>query len=79
MSCGAVPVVAPLEGVRALLGDADARLIASADSADALAQSVISLLREDLAPLQRLLFQRSDQFAYAKAADRLMRAYAEIL
>jgi len=79
MSCGAVPVVAPLEGVRALLGDADARLIASAHSADALARSVISLLREDLAPLQRLLLQRSDQFAYARAADRLMRAYAENL
>src|SRR5438132_4809909 len=79
MSCGVLPIVAPLEGVRALLGDAGLRLIASDHSADTLARSVISVLREDPAPLQRLLFERSDQFAYANAADRLMRAYAEIL
>jgi glycosyltransferase involved in cell wall biosynthesis len=79
MSCGVIPVVAPLEGVGALLGETSARLVASDNSAEALARTVISLLREDPAPLQRLLFERSDQFAYPRAADRLMLAYEKIL
>ncbi len=79
MACGNVPVVAPLEGMGALLGDTAARLVASDDSADSLSRTVISVLREDPAPLQRLLLERSDQFSYPRAAERLMRAYAEIL
>jgi hypothetical protein len=79
MACGAVPVTVPLDGMPSLFGDFSPRLIAGEASPGSLAQRVDELLREDLAPLQRLLLQRSDQFAFPRAADRLMQAYAEIL
>jgi glycosyltransferase involved in cell wall biosynthesis len=79
MACGAVPVTVPLDGIPSLLGDFSPRLIAGEASPGSLAERVGALLREDLAPLRRLLLQRSDQFAFPRAADRLMRAYAEIL
>ena len=79
MACGAVPVTVPLDGMRSLLSDLSPRLIADEASPGSLSLRVEALLREDLAPLRRLLLQRSDQFAFPRAADRLMRAYAEIL
>lgn len=79
MACGVVPATYPLEGLRALLGDASSTCIAAASSPEALAQTVSALLARDLAPMRRAAHERSHEFGYARAAQRLITAYERAL
>jgi glycosyltransferase involved in cell wall biosynthesis len=69
MACGVPPATYPIEGMRALTGNAH---IASAPSAEALATLAASLLRQDL---RSAVIERSRLFGYDAAAQRLMAAY----
>jgi glycosyltransferase involved in cell wall biosynthesis len=69
MACGVPPATYPIEGMRALTGDAH---IASAPTPEALATLAASLLQQDL---RASVIERSQRFGYAAAAQRLMAAY----
>jgi glycosyltransferase involved in cell wall biosynthesis len=70
MACGVPPAAYPIEGVEALV---DAAHIASDSSPEALASLASSLLdRPDLRPA---MYERSLEFGYDRAAQRLIGAY----
>lgn len=77
MACGVPPVVAPVEGVGALLRGFESDLIAAMPSSGALAQKALALLaaasRESLSVA---VASHSRQFGYAAAARRLLDAYS---
>jgi glycosyltransferase involved in cell wall biosynthesis len=75
MACGVVPVSAPIEGVDALLEGVPASLIALSAAPEALATRVIPLLAERDVSLRRAVIAHSQNFGYAAAAERLLRAY----
>lgn len=77
-ACGVIPVTFPIPGVAELLGDLALPLIASESSAEAAAAKTIDVLRGDAAMLRRRVWERSDEFRYARAAERLMRVYDSI-
>lgn len=80
MSCATIPAVFPIEGLSALLGDLSAECMASAESPERLAQTVAGILNApDLAPLRRRVRDRSDEFNYERAAQRLIDAYQRLL
>jgi glycosyltransferase involved in cell wall biosynthesis len=69
MACGVPPVVAPLEGIDALV---PAELIARTHTAEALAETA----RKTLDAPRTDVFARSQQFGYEAAARRLIAAYS---
>lgn len=69
MACGVPPATYPIEGVEALV---DAGHIAAASSPVALASLASSLLDRDL---KQTMFERSLEFGYDRAAQRLLAAY----
>jgi len=75
MVCGVVPITFPLEGMPAILGDLAPRLIATASTPDAAASNVLAAFRSDIAELRRRAYQQSENFSYARAAERLMGVY----
>ena len=76
MACGTVPVVAPLAGIEAIIGDLP--LIADAIAADALATLLLSRI-DDLDQLRARVVERAGEFAYPRAAERLIGAYSRVL
>ncbi|HUP59890.1 MAG TPA: glycosyltransferase family 4 protein [Thermoanaerobaculia bacterium] len=79
MACGVVPATYPLEGIDALLGDASSACIAATPAPDALARTVSELLSRDLASMRRAVHDRSREFGYERAAQRLRLAYERAL
>ncbi|HVR41301.1 MAG TPA: glycosyltransferase family 4 protein [Thermoanaerobaculia bacterium] len=72
MACG-VPVASlPLDGVRALAGSLP--LIADNLTPQALAERALAILKSDL---RKAVTQRSREFGYEQAAQRLLEAYGE--
>jgi glycosyltransferase involved in cell wall biosynthesis len=78
MACGVVPVTFPLEGMPALLGDLAPPLIADAATPTAAATRVITARQGDLATLRQRAFERSKEFGYAPAAERLIEVYEKV-
>jgi len=74
MACGVPPATYPLDGVRALVAD-DAHIAPEA-TPEALAATVAELLTRDL---QQAMAQRSLEFSYPRAAERLIEAYEAAL
>jgi glycosyltransferase involved in cell wall biosynthesis len=79
MACGVVPITFPIDGISALLGDLSGSLIAETSTPEAAARSVSAVARGDLADLRHLVFERSNDFGYAPAAERLIEAYGKII
>lgn len=75
MACGTVPIVAPLPGIDALV---DAKLIAADLAPNAIADCFFSNLNA-LDALRDEVTKRAGDFAYARAAARLMSAYSSVL
>jgi glycosyltransferase involved in cell wall biosynthesis len=73
MACGVPPASYPLEGVPALVGDS--AHIAQSATADALATTAAALLAREREPLRTAMNERSREFRYARAAERLIVAY----
>jgi glycosyltransferase involved in cell wall biosynthesis len=78
MACGTVPITAPLAGMEALLGNVSEKLMPSDPTADALASRLLSNV-EKLDDLREKVAQRAGEFAYPRAAERLMSAYSRLL
>lgn len=68
MACGTPALSLPIAGVAALFG-------ALPLIADPLAPLAISVLRENSDELRRAVWERAQEFAYARAAERLLAAY----
>ncbi len=80
MACATIPAVYPIDGMQAILSDLAPELMASDTTPAALAQVVTRLLKvEDLASLRRRVRDRSDWFAYDRAAERLLAVYGRAL
>jgi glycosyltransferase involved in cell wall biosynthesis len=75
MACGVVPVSAPIKGVDALLDGVGAPLVALSATPAALASRTIPILASRDASLRNAVIAHSQQFGYAAAAERLLRAY----
>jgi glycosyltransferase involved in cell wall biosynthesis len=75
MACGAVPIVAPMPGIDALV---EQKLIADAATADDLAKTLLGCV-DSLNDLRPRVVDRSAEFAYARAAEHLLTAYSNIL
>ena len=73
MACGVPPATFPLEGMDALVPP---ECIAGTTEAAALALTAASLLGRDL---RRAVYERSLEFGYDRAAQRLIRAYESAL
>ncbi|HEX8169260.1 MAG TPA: glycosyltransferase family 4 protein [Thermoanaerobaculia bacterium] len=69
MACGVPPASYPLEGVPVLTGAAH---VSAAATPESLAELAASLLSQDLS---RAVYERSLEFGYTRAAERLVRAY----
>lgn len=78
MSCGVVPVVAPLAGMNALLRGFDA-LIAPDSTPEAVAARAQQVIASALDPMRARLVRHTEQFGYSRAAERLRTAYATLL
>jgi len=76
MACGTVPIVAPLAGIEPLIGNL--ATIASDAKPDALATQLLSCV-DDLDTLRVRAVERATEFAYPRAAQRLLAAYSAIL
>jgi glycosyltransferase involved in cell wall biosynthesis len=76
MACGTVPITAPLNGMEAIVGELP--LIANDTSAAALADQVFTLV-EDLDALRTRVVEHAAEFAFPRAAQRLMTAYSQVL
>jgi glycosyltransferase involved in cell wall biosynthesis len=80
MACATIPATYPIDGMPAILSDLAPELMAADTTPAALAQAVTRLLRsDDLAPLRKRVRDRSDWFAYDRAAQRLLAVYASAL
>jgi glycosyltransferase involved in cell wall biosynthesis len=75
MACGVPPATFPLEGVHALLGPLSSACVAPAATPEVLAATALALLQRDARPLRRAAYERSLEFSYARAAERLLAAY----
>lgn len=75
MACGVPPVVAPLDGMEALLRPFERRLIAPERSAAAIAGKAVEVFRGGARGLGSELVGHSRQFSFASAAARLLAAY----
>lgn len=78
MACGVIPVTFPIAGMPALLGDLAGSLISGTSDPEAAAAKVAAISRGNLAELRRHAHDRSKEFGYPRAAERLIEAYAEI-
>jgi glycosyltransferase involved in cell wall biosynthesis len=78
MGCGVIPVTYPLPGMDALLGELAPLLIAGSGTSESLALQVTTNLRGDKAELRRRAYERSDEFGYERAAQRLSDVYFAI-
>jgi glycosyltransferase involved in cell wall biosynthesis len=78
MACGVVPVTFPIEGMSALLGDLAEPLIADAATPEAAALKVVAVLQGNIADLRRRAYERSNDFGYPRAAERLIEAYERL-
>jgi glycosyltransferase involved in cell wall biosynthesis len=76
MACGTVPITAPLEGMEAIVGGLP--LVAADTTAEALATLLLSRI-DDLDDLRTKVVSRAGEFAYPRAAQRLVTAYSQIL
>lgn len=74
MACGVTPVSAPIPGVEALVRDLDTPLVAAASTPEAIAARATPVLAAR-GTLQKAVVRQSQQFGYAQAAERLLRAY----
>jgi len=80
MSCATIPAVYPIAGLRALLGDLAGDCMADGASPEQLADVVVRILTmADHEPLSRRVQERSDEFNYDRAAERLITAYEGIV
>jgi glycosyltransferase involved in cell wall biosynthesis len=78
LGCGVPPVVAPIDGIQALLRGLEERLIAADRSSAAIAARAVALLgsdREGHRALRSAVATHSEQFGYDAAARRLLDAY----
>jgi glycosyltransferase involved in cell wall biosynthesis len=75
MACGVIPATYPIDGMSALTGPEH---IAAASTPEALAALTASLLGRDAAALRERVVQHSYDFGYARAARRLIDAYAAL-
>ena len=75
MACGVPPAAYPLEGISALLGDVAQWHIAPASTPEALAATVAGILERDPRPIRAAMYERSLEFGYARAAQRLLDVY----
>jgi glycosyltransferase involved in cell wall biosynthesis len=75
MACGVVPVTFPIAGIPALLGGLSDALIAGAGTPEAAAEKIVAIARGDIAELRRRAYEQSQEFSYARAAERLIDAY----
>ena len=79
MACATIPAVYPIDGMPTLLGDLSAELTAQSATPAALSEVVTRLLMlPDLADLRRRVRNRSDWFAYDRAAERLLSVYRSL-
>ena len=76
MACGTVPIVAPLLGMDAIVGELP--LVARESSADALSDQLLSRV-DDLDALRTRAVDRAAEFAFPRAAQRLLTAYSQVL
>ncbi|MDQ6799492.1 MAG: glycosyltransferase family 4 protein [Acidobacteriota bacterium] len=76
MACGTVPITAPLSGMEAIVGSLP--LIAGDTAADALAGLLLSRVG-DLDALRNRVVDRAGEFAFPRAAQRLLTAYSKLL
>jgi glycosyltransferase involved in cell wall biosynthesis len=76
MACGTVPITAPLPGMDAMVGELP--LVAGDTSADALANLLLSSVA-DLDTLRTRVVDRAGEFAFPRAAQRLLTAYSQVL
>jgi glycosyltransferase involved in cell wall biosynthesis len=72
MACGVPVATYPIEGIDALV---DPSHVASAATPEALASLAEALLARDAAPQRRAASERSQEFGYDRAAQRLVSAY----
>jgi glycosyltransferase involved in cell wall biosynthesis len=79
MACGTVPISVPLAGIEAILGPELSRSLIAADAtAQNLAVCLLARISE-LDALRKSIAERSIEFAYPRAAERLIGIYSEIL
>ena len=78
MACGVVPVTFPIAGMPALLVGLSDSLIASSATPEAAAEKVAAIARGDIAELRRRAYEQSQEFGYARAAERLIEAYERL-
>ncbi len=79
MSCATVPITAPLSGIPAILGDnLSGSLMAPEASAEKLASTLLARI-DALDDLRKRIVERSSEFAYPRAAERLITIYSKIL
>ncbi len=78
MACATVPISLPLAGMPALLGDLSDTLIAADATPQSFASCVLARI-DALEELRRRVVERSSEFAYPRAAERLLAAYSGIL
>jgi len=76
MACGTVPITAPLSGIEAIFGELP--LVAGDTSADALSNLLLSRVA-DLDTLRTRVVDRAEEFAFPRAAQRLLTAYSQLL
>jgi len=74
MACGVTPVVAPIDGVHALLRGFEAECVAANGSPDAIAARAAEILPR-VRSLRETFVEHSRQFGYSVSAERLIRAY----
>jgi glycosyltransferase involved in cell wall biosynthesis len=80
MACATLPAVYPIDGISALLAGLAPELISQNATPAALAEVVTRLVElPDLADLRRRVRDRSDWFAYDRAAERLLGVYRAVL
>jgi len=75
MACGTVPITAPLPGMRALI---DESLIAPDATPEQLSACLLARV-DKLDELRSDVVRRSNEFAYARAAERLISIYSRFL
>jgi glycosyltransferase involved in cell wall biosynthesis len=78
MACATVPITWSLPGLHALLHELSTSLIVPEPTAENLASCILTRI-DDLGVLRPKVVERSSDFAYPRAAARLIAAYSRIL
>lgn len=79
MACGTVPITAPLAGMTAILGhDLSSPLMSRTTTPEDLASRMLAQL-DELDSLRTNVVARAAEFAYPRAAARLMQIYSRVL